>query len=135
MAHHVPEEGVDEALEVYSYFAEHLPRVSAFQVAFATREACKLSFSSRRVFVTRNAGGLEEEICHWPPDIPALDPGSCLNRNHCTAGPLQLRFQSRDRNVAGASKNVPDPHNLSAGPPNIVICCGFCSQIITPPNQ
>lgn len=133
MAHHVRR---DRAGELYSYFVEYLPRISAFQVAFATREACKLSFSPRRVFVTRNAGGLEEEICHCPPDIPALDPGSCLNRNYCTAGPLQLRFQSLGRNIAGSEvKNFLDSHNLSDGPSNIVICCGFCSQIITPPNQ
>ena len=122
--------------EWYSYFAEYLPRVSAFQVAFGTREACKLSFSPRRAFVTRNAGDLEEEIFHWTPRLPELDPASCLNRNHCAAGPLQLRFQSRGRNVAGAgAENVPDPHDLSDGPSNIVIRCGFCSQIITPPNQ
>ena len=118
------------------YFAEYLPRVSAFQIAFATRETCKLSFTPRRVFITENEAGSENEICHWPPQLPELNPGSCLNRNHCTAGPLHLRFQCRGRNAAVAgTKGILDPQDLINAPADLLIRCGFCSQVITPLNQ
>ena len=124
--------------EVFSCFAEYLPRVSTFRVAVASRESCKLSFTARRVCktkVTHSAGPCEEEICNWPAHLPELDPSSCFDKL-TPEGTLQLRFQSRGPDVAGSrTENLLDPPDLSEVPSHLVIRCGFCSLSITKPEQ
>ena len=123
------------------YFLEFLPRVSAFQVAIAYADSCKLRFTARRVCwarLTQDGGAREEEIFSWAAHLPELDPASFLDSRSSPPerGPLQLRFKSRGprEGVGQNSKIFPDPPDLSDAPSDIGIECGFCSCRITKPN-
>ena len=128
----------------HCFFAEYLPRISAYQVAFSAGEGRKLKFSGRRVFLTRDVEGTrEEEICQFPGHLPELDPGSLLDckKSSPAAGPQQqqqqqLRFKSRDPNSPAGSKFQPnlDPPEIPSTTA-IAIKCGFCSCPITKHRQ
>ncbi|CAI8008885.1 hypothetical protein GBAR_LOCUS6047, partial [Geodia barretti] len=124
----------------YSFFAEFLPRVGTYQIAFAARDSCKLTVSARAAVCAelRNAGSLE--IIRWPPHLPDLDPGSYLDRRKPSPEerqPLQLRFRcvGLTQPVWAKFDKLLDPPDLTSPPStSIVVKCGFCGYVLTKQN-
>ena len=125
-----------------SFFAEFLPRVGAYQLAFAARDSCKLTVTARSVVWSGPRGGGREEILQWPPHLPDLAPRSYFHRQKplpAESKPLELRFRCTGptQPVWAKFEKLLDPPDLPPSlPPScpVIVKCGFCRHILTKHN-
>ena len=127
-----------------SFFAEFLPRVGTYQIAFDTQDSCKLTVSARTVVCTELRDAESREIIRWPTHLPDLQPGSYLaptKHSPRENKPLQLRFRcvGPTQPVLAKFEKLLDPPDLPPPLPApsttlILVKCGFCGQILTKRN-